>query len=233
MLIDWKTLRIPEPVVAEPMLEEWPQPELIGDLALQIADSLRKAASVIDRTSEMGEEEYQGIESQVRNMQTVYDQSQFFVAKMVRDLTNRATTVNFEQASARRLKYNTTYLLRVFLLSDCLRNSGQLSAAIEYALALALPPVLLFIVQGFFRGARTISPDPATISKWRLIVDGSLMLWHRRQNARRGFVRFLMSDSSSQHGRQFQVTCVQSIKSDQLLPVFLEINGLINVLAFR
>ena len=76
MLIDWKTLRIPEPVVAEPMLEEWPQPELTGDLALQIADSLRKAASVIDRTSEMGEEEYQGIESQVRIMQTVYDQSQ-------------------------------------------------------------------------------------------------------------------------------------------------------------
>eukprot|EP00975_Prorocentrum_lima_P040916 8594655-Prorocentrum_lima.AAC.1 len=57
------------------------------------------------------------------------------------------------------------------------------------------------------------------------------MLWHRSQNLKPGeqFARYMMTDSSTQHGRTFQVTCIQSIPKSTLVPYFSDTNDLINM----
>ena len=71
--------------------------------------------------------------------------------------------------------------------------------------------------------AVTFVPRKSTISRWRLLMDGAFMLMMRRLHmpaGERSFVRYIMADSSMQHGRDFEHV------------VSLEINGkdLVNLL---
>ena len=57
-------------------------------------------------------------------------------------------------------------------------------------------------------------PDPGTVSRYRALLDGAMMLFMRRANAELsrngGGARWMMADSSTQHGIQFEGNALAS-----------------------
>jgi hypothetical protein len=227
MHVKWDLLGIEQPDVGEPPALLSISPELSAQMALEVADALRHAARAM-----VGDgERYEHMQSFVHCMQYVHNQLQpVYFAKMVKDLRNRASHTSFDAIARRRLKYNTGWLLKVFLFSDCLRNSGELGLAMRHALQAIVPPTLLPMMQAVVDHAGDIQPSKGTLSRWRLLLDGSLMLWHRRQNGQlmNEFTRYMQADSSVQHGRCFQIVCMQSIRNGELRRCFLDVSDLIS-----
>lgn len=208
------------------------RPVLSGEVCCQIADVLRKFAHSVDQGNDYGEAEYAMLKQHVFVLETMYTQLQpTHFAKMVKDMRNKASISQLLSSDKVAMKYNTTFLLKTFVLSDCLRNSWELAMALESAFSMILPDVFQNILHESILAAAHIVPHASTISRWRLLLDGALMMWHRNQNLESGgqFARYMMTDSSTQHGRTFQVTCIQSIACSDLVYCFLDINDLINM----
>ena len=152
-------------------------------------------------------------------------------SKIILDMRSRAT--DFLHSSGRRckLKYNVCWMIKVFLLSNCLRTSADLGDAIQHALNMLLPPVLIPVFASVLGDTDRIRPDAGTVSRWRLLIDGAFMLWHRRANSKDGgqHVRYMMADSSTQHGRTFQLLSMQSISHAALPRMFSDVTDLIEM----
>lgn len=233
MYIDWVRLGVhsPEEIdIPEVLLTK---PELDPGMCLQMADRLRCVASQIDQDTDFGADDFHNSEIFVHVLQSMYDQTNpTYLTKMVKDLRSRVALSFVSTQECRKLKYNVTWMLRVMLLSDCLRNSAGLAQAVKQSLHLVVPPVLIPIFGNILDDPKGLQPNSSTVSRWRLLLDGAYMRWHRRLNCDRGYVRYLMSDSSSQRGRTFQLTAVQSISVLELPRCFREVNDLITTWRF-
>ena len=60
-------------------------------------------------------------------------------------------------------------------------------------------------------------PDASTISRWRMLVDGAYMIYWRSLNASSSYIRYLMADSSSQRGRNFELIALLCIREDEIV----------------
>lgn len=181
-------------------------------MCLQIADRPRQVASCLDTTTEFGQDDYHNLQCFVHVLQTVHDQTQaVFLTNMVKDLRSRVALSSLSTVACRKLKYTVAWMLRVLMLSDCLRSSSTLAQAVRHSLHLVVPPVLLPIFQRILDDPSALQPDAGIVSRWRLLLDGALLRWHRSKNVAGQAVRYVMSDSSSQRGRSFQLTAIQTI----------------------
>ena len=53
------------------------------------------------------------------------------------------------------------------------------------------------------------------------------MLWHRAKNKSGSFLRWMMTDSSTQHGRSFQLTSILSLNVQSALRALSDANDLV------
>ena len=119
------------------------------------------------------------------------------------------------------------------LMCDSLRSSCYLRVVLLQALELCVPPVLLPSLKEAVGNPVAVAPSTASVSRWRLLLDAAFMLYMRSKNTAAascssgGFVRYLMSDSSTQHGRQFQLTSVLSVRRQQVARLMHVANDLV------
>lgn len=205
-------------------------PALTSESALQIADALRTLATHIRRDGdEFGEVEYNDVAALVGIMHATYEQlDPLSFLKTIKDLRSAASLANLTESSLQRSKFNVVWLLRVMLLSDCLRTSAELKSVLKQALQMCVPAVLLQTLTRMVDDHSCIAPTAGTVSRWRLLLDGAYMLFKRSKADEActgpGTARYLMSDSSTQHGRSFQLTTVLSV-SRSALPDALEMSS--------
>ena len=114
-------------------------------------------------------------------------------------------------------------LIQYVLLSDKLKNSGNLRDVLLRSCELVLPPHFHAEVKKRIDGAPNL-PDEAAISRARLIIDVAIMLWRRCQNwlAARDtpHVRFVTWDSSPQFYRDYELVLLVSVKCSDLARLF-------------
>eukprot|EP00971_Amphidinium_carterae_P089089 1763200-Amphidinium_carterae.1 len=135
---------------------------------------------------------------------------------LCRDMRQRARLIaaHGDSIPHRRVKYNVIWLIQVMIMSDCLRDASNLQPVILMSLRMVLPSSLHSIIQSTLSDQNIMTPDPSTLSRWRLLLDGAFMIY-RRAELSENHLRWMMSDSSTQHGRSFQLTSVLSLcKSD-------------------
>jgi hypothetical protein len=65
--------------------------------------------------------------------------------------------------------------------------------------------------------SKHVMPSPSSVSRWRTIIDGAMMIVERDLIAdaySRGerFARYFMADSSTQHRKEFQHVVIRSIR---------------------
>jgi hypothetical protein len=73
-------------------------------------------------------------------------------------------------------------------------------------------------------------PNKATISKWRLLIDAALMLYMRDRNLEGGrWYRYMMIDSSTQGGRDYELMICCSIRGEHISPLRRDAHSLIGL----
>ena len=157
-----------------------------------------------------------------------------FLQKTVRQLQGRATIHGLDDSARRKLKFNVIWLIEVMMMSNCLRDSADLNAVLAQAVHMLLPPVIRSVILGSLRDAASRMPHKSTISRWRCLLDGGFMVWHRQQQQLaaeegRQHLRWMMSDSSTQHGRSFQLTALLSLSTASAGQALRMANELANV----
>ena len=127
--------------------------------------------------------------------------------------------------------YRVGYLFHVMLLANLVSSSWNLREVVARAVKVALPDVLQEPIAKLLDELQDfITPSGASVSRWRLLIDAAYMVWQRRQHAASPkYARCLLTDASSQHGREFQNTWIMSILWDELGKLFRLSNALIKL----
>lgn len=93
--------------------------------------------------------------------------------------------------------------------------SRHISEHLGDMVGLCLPPALRHMVDDLIGLAVKSMPSETLLSQYRVLLDGAFMLASRVLNERLrldgGATRYIMADSSMQHGHQFEVVQVQTI----------------------
>ena len=226
--------------VAAPQPPDLDVPEeakLDAPWALRIADMLRDAAAALPMQGEdndgleFNRERYQELVDAVFAMQSLHDQlDPMFFVKAVKAMEGRVAIDNLTAEGFRKSKYNVFWLLRVLMMCDILRSADGLLEALKRAMEMCLPPILLPTILDIIGAPSHIVPSASSISRWRLLLDAALMMAQRSRNNNGGeYCRYLMSDSSTQHGRSFQMTVVTSIKKADLVWLYHQTCDLANM----
>ena len=263
--LDWCKLGLRAPDYP-PELLMTSKPQLTGEDCRVIADTLRPIVHDVHRDGDFDEADPEADEcrrelmSLVFTVHTLYEQlDPMYFVKQVRDLQSRASLRSLthgyvdDSKFSRVSKFNVIWLLRVLLMSDALRNSAGLARVIRRALDLCVPKVLLPSLVSILDDAGSIVPHQSTIGKWRVLLDGAFMLYHRSLNdsngdddeggggagdddeggggaaLRAGWVRYIMSDSSTQHNRHFQLTCVLSVRRGDIVRLHQAASNLVHL----
>ena len=251
--LDWRKLHLRAPDYPSELLMT-AKPQLTGEDCRVIADTLRPILRDVHRDGDFDEGDPEADEcrreliSLVFTLHTLYEQlGPMHFVKQVRDLQSRASVRSLTQGhdddskAVRVSKFNVIWLLRVLLMCDALRSSAGLADVIRRALDLCVPKVLLPSLVSMLDGSGSIVPNGSTIGKLRLLLDGAFMLYNRSLNesngdddeggaaGRAGWVRYLMSDSSTQHNRHFQLTCVLSIRRGDIVRLHQAASNLVHL----
>lgn len=120
--------------------------------------------------------------------------------------------------------YRVAFLVRALCLADLLRNSADIVETLRLSIQVLLPTTLHSHFEQLLDEVQHVLPAKSTISRWRLLLDGGFMLQQRMENARLDsdgdrveYVRYIMADSSMQHGRDFEHILVRSIERGRLV----------------
>ena len=233
LYIDWSLLGI-RPATLQRQYEALATSaplSLDTDTSLQVADALRRCAHLLlsqPSTDDFLLEEHTHIVRLTAFMTDLSEQldSNYF-AKACKDMKNR---VSLNDSARKSFKYNIMWLVQVLMMSDCVRDASQLTDLVLQTIRMVLPPVLR---EGFERAIQEEKafclPHKGTISRWRCLLDGAFMIWHRKRNRDEPFLRWMMSDSSTQHGRTFQLMGVLSLAERSARQAVLQANEMINL----
>ena len=227
---NWKTLNNPRHLIpaAPANLAQFKDsdPELTADTALEIADTLR------DYAVQLGDAalaDHVGLQRCVAVMQRVHEHlSPLAFVKKARALRGKNLWTDVCRRLSTRVPYQVAFMLRVMLMSGVLRSSSDLRESLMMAMSIVLPPTLLPTFQNLLRTLSDIIPAASTVSRWRLVLDAAIMVHQRGVNdaSGSGWVRFLMADSSAQHGRNFEHIVVCSMRGDTLADALQQANEL-------
>ena len=112
------------------------------------------------------------------------------------------------------------FLLKTMMMCASLRTTAALSHIMKEMASICLPKNLRHMVDPLLEVAASHMPSTSTISRVRTVLDGAFMLYERKLNARwatgSGTTRFLMADSSMQHGTEFEGVLCLTIPNDDL-----------------
>ena len=227
LCMDWRQLGIAAPVPRyDADLDLDDNPVLDSSSALRVADRLRRmlqelplADPLDDFGGHIGEYERQVLTSDICTVHALHEQlSTCRMMRIVRGLEGKASVTTATAAGMKKGKFSPAWLVHVMLMANQLRCSQNLSVVLRRALHMCVPPSLRPPLLAMIDSPRAIAPSASQISRWRLLLDGAFMLHHREVNcaSSRPQVRYLMSDSSTQHGRSLQMTTVMSVDADQV-----------------
>ena len=148
-----------------------------------------------------------------QNLRAGMDPSAF--VRSVRDMTGKG---HASWLSSRR-PYQVAFLVKAVTMASLLRSSDAMSETLQVAASIVLPATLQPAFMSMLQTCENHVPHESTISRWKLILDGSFMLYLRKQALLRdsdGCVRYLMADSSTQHGRELEHIMLCSIRKQDL-----------------
>ena len=143
-------------------------------------------------------------------------------------MRGRASIRGMCDAAKQKLQYNAVWVLQVLLMADLLRDSSELSRAVSQAMRFLLPPVLRPVFEEAMADASSM-PNAGTVSRWRFLLDASFMLWRRERNANQKFLRWIIADSSTQHGRTFQLAATLNLKTEHAARALQTANELVHL----
>ena len=228
LFVDWQLLGFERP--AHPASSSLANMQLDFDqnVAMEVGDVLKRYCESLDVHDDFDAVEYSHVSQLVRVMMNMQEQlDPVYFHKVCRDLQHRATIVTSDGSQCRKLKYKVMWLLQVLLMSDCLRQTGNLKKVILKTVELVVPPVLINVFRNAVMSAALAVPNKGTLSRWRLLLDGGFMLWHRGKNSPGSDLRWMMTDSSTQHGRSFQLTLILSLNVLSAIRALSDANDLV------
>ena len=124
-------------------------------------------------------------------------------------------------AQSQTRHYKAAFLLRVLMLCVSLRTVSALGYIFREMVAICLPKCVRHMVDNLLEAASTHMPHKSRISRYRMLLDGAFMIYMRKENTRLaaqgGATRFLMCDSSMQHGTEFEGILILTIPNNKLL----------------
>lgn len=154
------------------------------------------------------------------NSQQTRDDLQHWISRL------QAGTDACESARGRQAKFEE--IVHLMCLSDLLRDAGRLREVLVKACAIVFPGMMHDIAKHQLQFVQKL--DKAQISRHRLTLDVSIMLWFRCRFHKRDVVRYMMWDSSPQYGRNYELAWDISINRVDLcgaLAAFEELSVLI------
>ena len=101
----------------------------------------------------------------------------FALEASVREMDGHARS----QPARKSTPYRVGFLLKAMLLADVLRSSSGMLSAIEASCSIVIPRVLRPLFQDMLQATRSLVPSESTVSKWRVVLDGALMLHARKE----------------------------------------------------
>lgn len=214
--IDWQAMNMrPEELpfcLDVPGLEESANRGFCPAMALQIADFLRQVCDDDD------EQQRAVVAPWVATLQSYYDDVNIFgVAKRIKDVFGKVTSA---AATNKRAPFKALFLVQALLYASALRHDGEFKDMLVMGLRLVLPEVIHRAVMAVLSEQAAVQPSKSAFSRWRLVLDTALMLERRdfssKQMASGPCVRYLMVDSSVQHGRDYLITLSSTIRQDDL-----------------
>lgn len=213
LFIDWQMLGISKPSRPKSdSVQITKDLDFDKNVARDVGNVLKQFAENLDVTDDFDCIEYNHVVQLVRVMLDMQEQlDPVYFHKVCRDLQHRAAIVCADGSQRRKLKYKVMWLLQVLIMSDCLRQTGHLKKVILKSIELVVPPVLVNVFRDALTNAALAVPHKGTLSRWRLLLDGGFMLWQRAKNKAGTCLRWMMTDSSTQHGRSFQLTSLLSL----------------------
>lgn len=215
LFLNWQLLGLgkPPPCPLSSSFEDQ-KLEMNKAVAQQIGDVLKTFGKTLDVSDDFDLVEYGHVLQLVRVMNNMQEQlDPVYFHKACKDLQHRAAVTSLDGQVRRKLKYKVIWLLQVLLLADCLWNSAKLKAVVSKAIELVVPPLFIKVFREALRDSALLVPHKGTLSRWRLLLDGGFMLWCREKNKAGQYLRWMMTDSSTQHGRSFQLTTMLSLKA--------------------
>jgi hypothetical protein len=190
-------------------------------IAQHCADSCRFALEHVNLSCEAGRSQYARIEHCINVLQNLaHDLSPAGIVRSIISLHGYSSAESFlsEGQSSRRMSrpaYKVAYMLKVMCCADMLRNSGSLRDVAKHILSMLLPKSLQKHMMQLLNLLKHMVPSKSTISRWRLLIDGALMIKQRgvldEMRVNGGYVAQIQADSSMQHGREFEHVYFQVI----------------------
>ena len=135
-----------------------------------------------------------------------------------------------ESALGNRFHYSTALLVDVLRLCRHVRGAN-LEFVLRQAVNIVFPGVLQASVQDLFEpkhGQRFVVPSKTARHRYRLSLDVSLMLLHRRQASTSRRIRFGWADSSPQHTRDWLLCSHDSLDETDLLQASVAVDALLH-----
>eukprot|EP00971_Amphidinium_carterae_P337377 6474145-Amphidinium_carterae.2 len=144
-----------------------------------------------------------------------------------RNMTGKANTA--ESRLGLKRPFQVAYMVKVLCMADLLRSQSTVTTALQSAMEIAMPRVLRPAFKTLLAEHKTVIPHESTISRWRMLLDGALMLVSRARHWADGHVRFIMTDGSTQHKRHVQHTLVRSVRKSDVVRLYGEATHLATI----
>ena len=229
--VDWVKLNMPRPQDIErlgPQHIEWG-----SDKAKEIIVILRRHALSLQDTAtddDTKDIEYNRVVGLVKMMTDMVDQlDPSYLQLACRDLQSRASLRNLGDMPRGKIQYRIAFLMQVLLMSDSLRDSKDIGSVLRHALEMVVPPVLLPQFKKILQDASATIPHKATVSRWKFLLDGAIMCAERNRNKAQEYLRWIMADSSTQHGRTFQLVATLNLTKSEAANAYLIADELANL----
>ena len=130
-------------------------------------------------------------------------------------------------------RFKKEYLLKILMMCSALKTSTGLGNIFRDMVSACLPNGLKYMIKDLVDSAARQMPSKTTVSRYRMVLDAAFMAWERKRNAALdasgGTTRYLMCDSSMQHGSEFEGIVCLTIPNRDLLPAFDIANKLVSL----
>ena len=123
------------------------------------------------------------------------------------------------------------FLLNTMLFALGVRSAGVLPNCLRQCVEICLPSYLRHLAGPLVETAVKHAPAAPVISRHRFLLDGACMLFMQRINRQRsaegGCSRYMVADSSMQHGREYEAIITTTMKNKDLAKASSLAKGLV------
>ena len=219
--IPWNKMFLSKPAERNILYDE--QPELTQQLWDEVSDFLRGIHAGRSAAG-AGDVELCDIERCIAAVQSMSDSLDLDTLKTI------YLTHGFTQ---RKKRFKKEYLLKILMMCSALKTSTGLGNIFRDMVSACLPNGLKYMIKDLVDSAARQMPSKTTVSRYRMVLDAAFMAWERKRNAALdasgGATRYLMCDSSMQHGSEFEGIVCLTIPNRDLLPAFDIANKLVSM----